>query len=527
MPAPASNAPEYTVSQLSGALKRTIEDAYGYVRVRGELGRVTRAGSGHVYLDLKDERSVLSSVVWKGSAARMKVRPEQGMEVIATGRMTTFPGQSRYQLVIDTLEPAGAGALMALYEERRKKLAAEGVFDEERKRRLPFLPSVIGVVTSPSGAVIRDILHRLRDRYPSRVVVWPALVQGERAPEQIVAGIEGLNALPAGFPRPDLLIVARGGGSLEDLWCFNDEAVVRAAAASAIPLISAVGHETDTTLIDFAADVRAPTPTAAAEMAVPVRLDLLSDIEVKGARLSSATSRLTERRALALTSAARGLGRPEQLLEGAEQRLDRAAERLAVALRTRLERAEARAERAGGRLRPGLVTAQLDLHRQRVTGLAARLPRAPLAGLTRAADRVAALPLRQAGGRGLDRRAAELRALRLHPGPVRRLSAEAAADLGTASRRFRSSAGALAALGQRLDAQGRLLASFSYQGVLERGFVLVSASDGSVVRRKADAQPGDALTLRFADGEATAVLGGGGKAKAVKRRPAPQGSLFE
>ncbi|MBY0421515.1 MAG: exodeoxyribonuclease VII large subunit, partial [Parvularculaceae bacterium] len=253
-----SNLREYTVSELSGAVKRAVEDGFPFVRVRGEVSKVTRAGSGHVYLDLKDDKAVLASVVWKGTAQRFRIQPEMGMEVVATGKLTTFPGQSKYQLVIDSLEPAGAGALMALLEERKKKLAAEGLFAAERKRAIPFLPEVIGVVTSPSGAVIRDILHRLRERFPRRVLVWPTLVQGKGAELSIAAAIDGFNRLEPGgaVPRPDVLIVARGGGSIEDLWCFNEEVVVRAAAASRIPLISAVGHETDTTLIDFAADKR-------------------------------------------------------------------------------------------------------------------------------------------------------------------------------------------------------------------------------------------------------------------------------
>ncbi|TGN56574.1 exodeoxyribonuclease VII large subunit, partial [Paracoccus liaowanqingii] len=281
---PGSNAHEFTVSELSGALKRSIEDQFGRVRVRAEVGRVSRPGSGHLYFDLKDDRAVLAAVTWKGQAARLVQRPEEGMEVIATGRLTTFPGQSKYQMIVDQIEPAGAGALMAMLDRRRKALAAEGLFDEDRKRPLPFLPRVIGVVTSPSGAVIRDILHRLRDRFPTRVLIWPVAVQGEGCAPQVSAAIRGFNALPPDgpVPRPDLIIVARGGGSLEDLWGFNEEAVVRAAADSAIPLISAVGHETDTTLIDFAADRRAPTPTAAAEMAVPVRADLAARLAEAG-----------------------------------------------------------------------------------------------------------------------------------------------------------------------------------------------------------------------------------------------------
>ncbi|WP_036766900.1 exodeoxyribonuclease VII large subunit [Parvularcula oceani] len=542
MPAPSSNTPEYTVSQLSSSLKRTIEDAYGYVRVRGELGRVTRAGSGHVYLDLKDERAVLSSVVWKGAAARMKVRPEQGMEVIATGRLTTFPGQSRYQLVIDTLEPAGAGALMALFEERKKQLAAEGLFAAERKRPLPFLPRTIGVVTSPSGAVIRDILHRLRDRFPSHVLVWPALVQGERAAAQIVAGIEGFNRLPEGFPRPDVLIVGRGGGSLEDLWCFNDEAVVRAVAASGIPVISAVGHETDTTLIDYAADRRAPTPTAAAEMAVPVRMELLSEVESKGARLSGAVFQAAERRALALTSAIRGLGRPEALIEPVEQRFDRATERLGAAMRSWLERAETRFSRAEGRLRPSTVLQALRLREQTLREAGRRLPEAPLRGIDRAQQRVAGLRLRPLGQAATERAASRLSSLRLTPAAGRRLVREAEEGLGGASERLARSTSALDRLSERLAAQERLLRSYSYQGVLERGFALVTAEDGSVLRRAAETGAGQAVTLRFADDERSAVIGAdapkpprkkAAKAKAAPKKAeageaaAPQPTLFE
>ncbi|TDL89405.1 exodeoxyribonuclease VII large subunit, partial [Meridianimarinicoccus aquatilis] len=287
------NAPEFTVSELSGAVKRTIEGGFSRVRVRGELGRVSRPRSGHVYLDLKDDRSVLAGVIWKGQAAKLATPPEEGLEVVATGRLTTFPGQSKYQIIIDSLEPAGVGALMAMLEKRKKALEAEGLFAPERKRPLPFLPEVIGVVTSPSGAVIRDILHRLRDRFPRKVLIWPVAVQGEKCAPEVVRAIAGFNAMTPGgaLPRPDLLIVARGGGSIEDLWGFNDEAVARAAAASQIPLISAVGHETDTTLIDYVSDRRAPTPTAAAELAVPVRADLLATLGAAGGRLTGAQAR--------------------------------------------------------------------------------------------------------------------------------------------------------------------------------------------------------------------------------------------
>ncbi len=289
-----SNVAEYSVSELSGSIKRTVEQAFEHVRVRGEIsGYRGPHSSGHAYFALKDDRARIDAVVWKTTFARLKFRPEEGMEVIATGRVTTFPGSSKYQIVIDSLEPAGAGALMALIEERKRKLAAEGLFDAGRKRPLPFMPRVVGVVTSPTGAVIRDILHRIADRFPVHVIVWPVRVQGDGACDEIVAAIEGFNALRPGgsIPRPDVLIVARGGGSLEDLWCFNDEAMVRAAAASAIPLISAVGHETDWTLIDHAADQRAPTPTGAAEMAVPVKADLEAQLASLAARLKGAAAR--------------------------------------------------------------------------------------------------------------------------------------------------------------------------------------------------------------------------------------------
>ncbi|WP_306253354.1 exodeoxyribonuclease VII large subunit [Parvularcula sp. IMCC14364] len=471
-----SNIREYTVSELSGDVKRVVEDSFSYVRVRGEMGRVTRAGSGHVYLDLKDDRAVISGVVWKGNASKLKIQPEQGMEMIATGRLTTYPGQSKYQLVIDTLEPAGAGALMALLEERRKKLAAEGLFDDARKKPLPFLPGVIGVVTSPSGAVIRDILHRLRDRFPSHVLVWPTLVQGEGAAARIVAGIEGFNAMSANgvVPRPDVLIVARGGGSIEDLWCFNEEAVVRAAAGSKIPLISAVGHETDTTLIDFAADQRAPTPTAAAEIAVPVRRDLWQEVQNKVRRMGATQSRTLEARQMALTSAMRGLGRADTLLEIPTQRLDRAADRLGQALRIRIERGETELGRKASGLRPVALSRNLQARME---------------------------------------------------------------GLGAASARLKSTAPRLFdAREARLESASRLLDTLSYRNVLARGFALALDTEGNVVRRAADVQDGMAAGIQFADGVRDAVFrdkgaeAGTSKPKAKKKapgKPLSQSSLFD
>ncbi len=343
-PGTAGNLPEFTVSELSQALKRTVEDTYPYVRVRGEISGFKRAASGHLYLALKDESAVLDGVCWRGVAGRLGIKPEDGMEVVCTGKLTTYPGRSKYQIVIEAMELAGEGALLKLLEDRRKKLAAEGLFDEARKKPLPFLPDVIGVVTSPTGAVIRDILHRLQDRFPRHVLLWPVLVQGETAAAQVAAAIEGFNRIAPGgpVPRPDVLIVARGGGSLEDLWAFNEEIVVRAAANSDIPLISAVGHETDTTLIDFASDRRAPTPTAAAEMAVPVRADLQAMVLDNARRLVTGMQRLMDDRRVRLEGFARGLPDLDSLLGTWNQRLDTAAERLVNAARAVLRDREQR-----------------------------------------------------------------------------------------------------------------------------------------------------------------------------------------
>ena len=353
---PRLNLPELTVSELSAALKRTIEDSYGYVRVRGELGKVSYHSNGHVYFDLKDDRACIAGVIWRSTSARIKLKLEAGLEVVITGRVTTYPGRSQYQIVVETLEPAGLGALMALLEERKRRLAAEGLFDEARKQLLPYIPAVIGVITSPTGAVIRDILHRLAERFPRRVLVWPVKVQGDGSAAEVAAAIAGFNALPerGALPRPDLIIVARGGGSLEDLWSFNEEVVVRAAAQSLIPLISAVGHETDVTLLDFVADRRAPTPTAAAEMAVPVRAELMVDIGNLARRALACWRRNQEARRSELRSAARALPDADEVLALPRQRLDHADAGLRRALRANAHIHRVSFSQTAGRLSPHL-----------------------------------------------------------------------------------------------------------------------------------------------------------------------------
>jgi len=369
---PGDNAPALSVSELSSVLKRTVEDAFGHVRVRGEISGFKRHASGHCYFTLKDQDACIDAVIWRASAGALAFRPEDGAEVVALGRITTYPARSRYQVVVERLELAGQGALMALLDKRRRALAAEGLFDASAKRPLPFAPKVIGVVTSPTGAVIRDILHRLEDRCPCHVIVWPVPVQGEGAADQIAAAVRGFGAIEPGGPVacPDLIIVARGGGSIEDLWAFNEEAVVRAVAASPIPTISAVGHETDTSLCDFAADMRAPTPTAAAELAVPVRAELLAQIRQYGHRAERCASRTAERCGERFEALLRHWPAREELLAPQQQRLDDLADRLPRGLRGRLDRARAELGRAGGALRPGLLTQRIERGRERLAGLA-------------------------------------------------------------------------------------------------------------------------------------------------------------
>jgi exodeoxyribonuclease VII large subunit len=470
---PGGNAQAYSVSELSFALKRTIEDAYGFVRVRGEISKVTRHASGHIYLSLKDERACIDGVVWKGSVRGLAVQPQTGLEVIVTGRITTYPARSSYQMVIETMAPAGVGALLAQLEKLKAKLAAEGLFEPSRKRPLPAMPGVIGVITSPTGAVIRDILHRITDRWPAHVMVWPVVVQGADAAAQVAAAIRGFNEIGDGhpLPRPDLLIVARGGGSVEDLWPFNDEALARAVAEGVIPLISAVGHETDTTLIDFVSDRRAPTPTAAAEMGTPILTELKAQVLGFEQRMARCTHHALEVRRTRLSAAARGLPKPQDMIGLASQRFDLAAGRLGAALERNAAAHERDLVRISSRLSPGLLDRPRRLKTERVAEFGVRLKAAT------------------------ERRLVELSG--------------------------------------RLAAADQLRRSFDPDGPLRRGFARVHQADGALVRSAAALKTGEGLKLVFADGARGAVVEDvTGSAPAAKRMvksgaaAAAQGDLF-
>ncbi len=503
MDAPAiSNLPEFTVAEISGAIKRALEGGFGRVRVRGEITELKRYPSGHIYFSLKDETAKLAGVIWKSAVPRLGMVPENGVEVIATGRISAYTDRSSYQLQVDRLEYAGAGALLARIEALRVRLAAEGLFGAERKRKLPLLPAVIGVISSERGAVIQDIRTTIARRFPRPILLWPVPVQGEGAAARIAAAIEGFNALPADgpVPRPDLLIVARGGGSLEDLMAFNDEAVVRAAAASRIPLISAVGHETDTTLIDFAADRRAPTPTAAAELAVPSRAELAEQLAQSGARLAGGLHRLTQARRLALGRAERGLPDLPALLGSARQRLDDRGERLALALPNLLAGRRNALVRAGAGL-PDLP-ALLAAARQGAEALALRLARALPTRLERSRAALAlgsqrlGFALRQSVT-GAARRGAGVLA-RLSPAPLTARLREARA---------------------RAEGAGARLEAVSPLAVLARGYALVADAGGRPLTAAGAVPPGARLRLRFADGEVGATADG------RDRGPAGQGRL--
>lgn len=458
------NVAEFTVSEISFALKRTLEDTFGHVRVRGEIsGFRGPHSSGHCYFSLKDQTARIDAVVWRGTFSRLRSKLQEGLEVIATGKLTSYPGKSSYQIVIEAVEPAGAGALMALLEERKRKLAAEGLFEAARKKPIPFLPRVIGVVTSPTGAVIRDILHRLNDRFPRHVMVWPVRVQGETSAAEVANAIRGFNAMAK---KPDLIIVARGGGSLEDLWGFNEEIVVRAVAESTIPLISAVGHETDWTLIDHVADERAPTPTAAAERAVPVRADLLAQVASLAARHDRGLKRLMTERRTRIRAAARALPRPDDILALARQRFDTIS----------------------GRLRSALVKNTL-LHRRDFEKAAAGLT--PVSLKRNLAEQARLLTRHGATLRRDVRRVVELRAT-------------------------------------RLASSGKLLNSLSYKSVLQRGFALVRNGERTPLRAAAQVKPGQEISIEFHDGEIGAVADGHAppSERPAKKREGGQGSLF-
>jgi exodeoxyribonuclease VII large subunit len=528
------NAPEYTVSELSSALRRTVEDAYGHVRVRGEIsGFRGPHSSGHCYFALKDESAKIEAVVWKFVHVRMRFKPQEGLEVIATGRLTTYPGSSKYQIVIEALEPAGIGALMALMEERKKKLSAEGLFDPARKQLLPYLPEVIGVVTSPTGAVIRDILHRLEDRFPRRVLVWPVKVQGDGSAEQVAAAIRGFNALPQGgaIPRPDLLIVARGGGSLEDLWSFNEEIVVRAAADSVIPLISAVGHETDITLIDFVADKRAPTPTAAAEMAVPVRSELFSEVATLARRTLVCWHRHQEGRRNELRAAARALPGPSEVLAIPRQQLDAAAAALPRSLKTNTHVHFRQFAGVSARLTVKVLRGQVAQAGHRLTVGGERLTLSARALLHRRRDRYTALAARLKASK-----LANLQAQR------HRIARARERTEGLSDRADRALLTTLQRLDARVSHSAQLLTALSYRSVLARGFALVRDEAGHPLHAADSIGPGARLEIEFADGRVAATADADRpaaapvppkpavreKPAALKRitKPVDQGSLF-
>jgi len=467
-PEPGQNAPEFSVSEISNAVKRMIEGEFSHVRIRGEIGRVNRYASGHIYYDLKDENAVLNAVTWKGQASKLSVQPEEGMEVIAVGKLTSFPKQSKYQMNVMELRVAGVGALMAMLEKRKKSLAAEGLFDQDRKQPIPYLPEVIGVVTSPSGAVIRDILHRLRDRFPRKVLIWPVAVQGERCAPEVTRAIEGFNAMTAGgaIPRPDLIIVARGGGSIEDLWGFNEESVARAAVASDIPLISAVGHETDTTLIDYVSDQRAPTPTAAAELAVPVRAELAVWLAGMEERRVRALANGISQRGQRLRDLSRAMPNPIDVVAMQGQKLDMIAARLPRALQAMAQGKRVQLAERTAALRPQALHQMISQKGQILQRVASDLVNAPIRHMERWRD--------------------------------------------------------------HLDGLKRLLETLGYTATLDRGFAVVRNSDGVVLSTVKAAKIAEGLDIEFKDGHfKTEVSHPNKKPKAKpKKDPSDQGSLF-
>ncbi len=522
---------EFSVSELANAIKRALEDGFGYVRLRGEISGFRGAhSSGHCYFCLKDDKSKLDAVIWKGVYGKLRFKPEEGMEVIATGKISSFPGSSKYQIVIEALEPAGVGALMVQLEERKKRLAAEGLFGNDRKRAIPHLPRVVGIVTSPTGAVIRDMLAGFKERFPTRVIVWPARVQGEGSSAEVAAAIRGFNAIVEGgaLPRPDILIVARGGGSLEDLWGFNDEAVVRAVAASRIPVISAVGHETDWTLIDLVADARAPTPTKAAEWAVPKYSELLSQSSDLGRRLTVAARRHTEtarqgfdanagrldlalrgfvqKRHTQFATAAGRLPKLRSLIAPPRQRFDATGRRLGRALLANTRTHTTHHARMASRLHPRLLEMRLSRTRDRLETLSRR----SLEGL-----------VRSSGGR---RAKLERLAGRVNAGPLRQRLARAALRIveleGRAAQAMRNR---VEARKRTLQSISQMLASLSYQSVLARGYTVVRDSSGATLRTAAAISAGQRLEIEFADGRVDADAKGPSARKPSSKTPPAAG----
>lgn len=499
-----TNAAEFSVSEISRAVKRTVEDAYGYVRVRGEIsGFRGQHGSGHAYFSMKDDKARLEAVIWKGVYNKLKVKPEEGLEVIATGKITTYPGSSKYQIVIEALEPAGVGALMALLEERKRKLTAEGLFDPARKQLLPYLPKVIGVITSPTGAVIQDIMHRLDDRFPTHVLLWPVRVQGETCGDEVASAIRGFNDFDGsgGMIKPDLLIVARGGGSLEDLWGFNDEAVVRAAAESDIPLISAVGHETDWTLIDYAADHRAPTPTGAAEIAVPVRADLLAAIDDLDRRNKGAVQRHLENQKNQVRGLSRALPTLSSLLALPRQRLDEASGRLPRAISNTLRDYRSRLTGSSGRLSINTLVQSVDIARRRLSEQSNKAVAALGQRASTARNRLTALTSRLTP-------ATLVRGFEQHKTHLHQLNARA-------NRAVAVSFDKQKAFFERLTG---VLTLVSYESVLARGFALVRNEANEPVRSAKGITPGATYHVQMADGHAEMV--GGPEAAPQKEKSA-------
>ena len=501
MDTPISNVTEYSVSEISSAIKRTVEDNFGYVRVRGELGRISRPSSGHIYLDLKDENSVINGIIWKTTAGSLKINPEQGLEVIVTGKITTYPGQSKYQIVIESIEPAGLGALMVQLEKRKKELEAQGLFKPEHKQTLPTLPKVIGVITSPSGAVIRDILHRFEDRFPLHVVVWPVRVQGETCSQEVSEGVHGFNLLTENdpIPKPDILIVARGGGSIEDLWGFNEEIVVRAVADSKIPVISAVGHETDWTLIDYVADVRAPTPTGAAEIAVPVKAELMSDLDDHARRLITAQTRLIQTRRMELRVV--DLPQAKDILALPRQRFDAISDKLSFALRANLQSHREAFSEIRNRLSVSNLKQSIQIYHDQLKSKSGRMIQAIANGLRN------------------QRTLYESISKQLSIGGFTRQLTEQSTQIKSLTERFNQAFNnEFKHKKVQLEKSTSLLNTLSYQSVLKRGFALIRDEEDQMVRLANSVSPNQKLNIQFSDGQVAVTTNATQSTKNKSRR---------